>query len=129
MTLDTAQLIIDHFQSLTSIAALVGSRIWFDSEIPQEVKYNPSRGAAILMTLRPARVPYVKGLKERGISTRVYGPSVQAIMAVCDRLDDAHASQRYRSIAVMDTTWQHIKEPDTEWDVVFAFWTMRLRVI
>lgn len=127
MTVDTDQLLIDHFGDATAIADLVGSRIWVDNTIPDEVEYNPGQGAAILLHRRGGRRSYVDGLRDPGVSIRVYGPSREAIRAVCDQIDLRHAVGG-RSVSVIDVEWQDDSEPSTGWLFSYSFWTMRLQV-
>lgn len=135
---DDGQIVIDHFAQIPGVSDLAGSRIWYDSELPEEVSYDPSDGLAILITFRGGRRPYLDGppdalaeiAKRRDIeiSTRVYGPDRAAIRELCEVIESGYlGAQRYESQIVPGVMWQDQKEPKTGWPYSFAFWTMLIR--
>jgi hypothetical protein len=128
MPVDSVQLMIDYFGTIPEIAALVGSRVWFNNEIPAAVEYNPGQGPAILISRRGGRTPFILGLKDPSVSVRVYGADRPAIFEVCDMIDTLHARQRPRTVGVLDVDWQDDSEPSTGWLFSFSLWTMRLRI-
>lgn len=127
MSVDQVQLIIDYF-SREAITDLVGSRIWVRNTIPKEVEYNPGQGPAIVISRRGGVRPYVDGLRDPRTSIRVYGQTADQIRAVCDLIDELHASQGIRAIMVIDVEWQDDQDPSTGWLFSFALATMRLRI-
>lgn len=108
-----------------SLAALVGSRVWAEEEMPPP-GYKPSDGAAIAFRTRGGGVQGQQHsfLLRPSIQFKVYGATkaaaLQAWRALFDAMD--HPASATIRAAELETMGQPLYEPDTGWPFVLAFY-------
>jgi hypothetical protein len=126
--------LVDYGQALrrflladAGLAALVGERIYANSDVP-EAGYTPGVGGAICFTLRGGRPEYVDVLLRASVQFRCYAATEVEADALYRALYAALHNAQSAAVrwARCEVLGQPLVEPETGWPMVLSVFTVWL---
>lgn len=121
------QLLREFLTAQSAITTAFGTRIWAEVDAPQP-GYKPSAGKALVFKIRDGYIPTeTAAYLAFSFQFKCYGPNelaaYQGYMTLFDALNFA-ANQHIKS-AEAEVLGQSLREPDSNWPYVLAFFSVR----
>lgn len=126
--IDIGAAIRDFLLAQTTLYALVSTRIYAESDMP-EPNYKPSVGPAICFKVRGGVQDYSEGMFVPSLQIKIYGATPLVANTTYRALWDAlhggaGASMRWAQNEILGTT---LAEPDSGWPFVLTFFRVWIR--
>lgn len=121
--IDVSAQVRAYLVSVPQLAALVGSRIYAERDVPPS-GYRPSQGGAIVFKVRGGLPDYSESQLNPSLQFKCYGIDEAAAGAVYRALYESlrRKANGYFKSAQVEVLGQTLREPQTEWVYVLAFW-------
>ena len=127
--IDIPAQILSHLQADAPLVALVGSRLWAESDFPP-AGYTPADGPGIAFKLRGGAADYIP-MHRPSVQFKCYGANeVTAWQCYRGLVDALHerpgANVRWGQSEIYGQT---LREPDSGWLFVLAFFSLWIRSV